>query len=368
MLTIKAIDGTKNRKSELDLINFDEKEKWDAIVKSFTNFDIYYLTSYIKAFEIHGDGVPLLFYYDDENFKAINVVMKRDISNDMRFRGKIESNVFYDIMTPYGYGGFLIEGNVTQASLKKLEHAYCTLCLKEGIISEFVRFHPVKNNSEYMKEIYDISLLGKTITMPLSSQNQILSNLTSEKRKRIRKAKKLGFEIYWGRSPKLIAEFIRLYNSTMENNHAADYYYFTSEFFESILYDLKYNSSVFYAVDNKENIVAMAIFLYINEQINCFLSASNKELDHLALTNLIMYEVACWGSENGYKTLHMGGGVGGKEDSLYHFKKAFNKNSATNFILGKKIFNEEKYGELVEIRRIADDFNEETQYFPIYRS
>ena len=93
----------------------------------------------------------------------------------------------------------------------------------------------------------------------------------------------------------------------MDTKNAQDYYYFEKEFFTSILYDLKYHSSIFYAVDDKERIIAMAIFPLINKQINCFLSASDKELDNLALTNLIMYEVACLGSKNGYKTLHMGG-------------------------------------------------------------
>lgn len=368
MLPVMEFNGIKNTKSNLNLIKFDERENWDQIVKGFNNFDIYYLTDYLKVFKIHGDGEPLLFYYEDKNFKAMNVVMKRDIAIDKRFTGKIAPNTFYDIMTPYGYGGFLIEGNITQESLKELDNEYSSLCQEEGIISEFVRFHPVNKNSEDVKAIYDISMLGKTITMQLNSKDQILSNLTSEKRKRIRKAKKSGVKIYWGRNSELIAEFIRLYNSTMDTNNAEDYYYFEKEFFTSILYDLKYHSSIFYAVDDKERIVAMAIFLFTNRQINCFLSASDKKLDNLALTNLIMYEVACWGSENGYNTLHMGGGVGGKEDSLYSFKKAFNKNSSTSFLIGKKIFNEEKYRKLVEIRQEKDDFNADTLFFPIYRS
>lgn len=368
MLSETELGGIKNTKSGLDLIKFDEKEKWNQIVKSFNNFDIYYLTDYLKAFKIHGDGEPLLFYYEDKNFRAMNVVMKRDIAVDKSLLGKIAPNTFYDLMTPYGYGGFLIEGNITKESLKELDNEYCSLCQGDGIISEFVRFHPVNKNSEDLKDIYDISILGKTITMQLDSQDQILNNLTSEKRKRIRKAKKSGAEIYWGRNSQLIAEFIRLYNSTMDTKEAKDYYYFEKDFFTSILYDLKYHSSIFYAVDEKEKVIAMAIFLFTNRKINCFLSASDKELDNFALTNLIMYEVACWGSENGYKTLHMGGGVGGKEDSLYNFKKAFNKNSETNFLIGKKIFNEEKYRMLVEIRREEDDFNTDTPFFPIYRS
>jgi hypothetical protein len=34
--------------------------KWDEIVKSFKDHDIYYLNGYLKSLEINGDGEPLL--------------------------------------------------------------------------------------------------------------------------------------------------------------------------------------------------------------------------------------------------------------------------------------------------------------------
>lgn len=37
-----------------------------------------WLSGYVKAFQIHGDGEPLLFHYEDERTRGMNVVMKRD--------------------------------------------------------------------------------------------------------------------------------------------------------------------------------------------------------------------------------------------------------------------------------------------------
>ena len=42
-----------------------QQQKWDEIVKSFNQSDVYWLCGYTKAFELHGDGTPLLLYYDD---------------------------------------------------------------------------------------------------------------------------------------------------------------------------------------------------------------------------------------------------------------------------------------------------------------
>lgn len=348
------------------VVKIDDNEKWDNIVKSFKSYDVYYLAGYVKAFQTHGDGEPKLYFYEDKNIRAINVFMKRDIERDQNFSGKIPADTFYDAATPYGYGGFLIEGNVTNESLLALEKGYATLCMNEGIISEFVRFHPVLNNSGILSSIYDISELGRTITIDLGSQEQIWKGLASNNRNKIRKAIKSGVEVYWGRSRELFDMFVPLYNGTMDKDDATEYYYFKKDFYDSILEDLKYNSLMFYAVfENK--VISMSIILFSNQQMHYHLSAADREYQNLAPTNLLLYEAACWGGENGYKTFHLGGGLGSREDSLFEFKKGFNKNSKTYFSIGKKIFNSEKYDELINIRKQSQSFDENKLFFPAYR-
>ena len=76
-----------------------------------------------------------------------------------------------------------------------------------------------------------------------------------------------------------------------------------------------------------------------------------------------------WGCEQGFKTFHLGGGVGSGEDNLYKFKAAFNRNSDYQFSIGKEIFYREKYDELVRIRKNSDEsFNAESSFFPLYRA
>ena len=48
-----------------------------------------YLPQYTRAFSLLGDGEPQLIYYEGENLRAVNVVMRRDIAEDSRFAGKI---------------------------------------------------------------------------------------------------------------------------------------------------------------------------------------------------------------------------------------------------------------------------------------
>lgn len=350
----------------LTVITIDEIDKWNSIVKGFENYDVYYLAQFTKAFKAIGDGEPTLFYYEDNNIIAMNVAMKRDIESDFNFKGKIPPNAYFDLSTPYGYGGFLIQGNVTKESLMSLNEEYSFICRREGIISEFVRFHPVLNNAEDLNLIYDIMKLGNTITMPLTSQNEIWNNLSTNKKRWIKKEKQVGIEIYWGRDPWLFDKFKKMYYDTMEKNNARDYYYFDQKFFNSVLKDLLYHSIIFYAV-YEEKIISMVLVLHCNGQIHHHLSASDQDYQYLASTNLIMYEIANWGCENGYKTFHLGGGVGSKEDNLSRFKSGFNKKSNTIFSIGKKIFNNKRYKELIEIRERERDFAESELFFPLYR-
>lgn len=46
----------------------------------------------------------------------------------------------------------------------------------------------------------------------------------------------------------------------------------------------------------------------------------------------------------------------------------FNKHSDLTFEIGRKIFNQASYDELVNLRKQANDFDKDTNFFPAYRS
>ena len=339
----------------------EQSEEWDDVVHSFEEYDVYYLSGYVKAFHIHGDGEPLLFYYEDSSIRGINVVMKRDIAQDAHFVGRIAEDTYYDIVTPYGYGGWLIEGNGD--GNESLFKAYETWLQKNRIISEFVRFHPMLQNQQACEKYYEIVRLGEVVHMSLNSPKDIWDNVTSKNRNVIRKAEKNEVKIYNGRFPKIYEVFHRIYDETMDKDNADKYYYFTNEFYESILDDLSENAQVFFAVKDAK-IIAAAIILAANGKLNYHLSGSLRQYSSLAATNLLLYKVALWGYENGYSSLYLGGGVGSGEDSLFKFKRAFYKGDLNRFYIGKKIVNEEAYDFLLKLRE--DDI--QSSYFPEYRA
>ena len=342
----------------LKVLTTKESKLWDEIVKSFKEYDVYYLSGYVKAFLIHGDGEPLLFFYQDDKCKGINVVMKRDIALDKRFKGIIEVGRYYDFTTPYGYGGWLIEGN----EYNQLFNEYEKWCAENEIVSEFVRFHPVIKNQVYSQNNYQVIALGETVALDTTDKDNIWTNFNPKNRNVIRKAINNGVQIKKGLSKDLLEIFMEIYNKTMDKDNANVYYYFKTDFYHSILNDLKDNATVFYAeLENK--IIAASIMIYANGRLNYHLSGSLREYQNLAPSNLLLWKAAEWGNEIGCKTFHLGGGVGSEEDSLLKFKKAFYRGDLCRYHIGKKIFSKEKYDYLLKIRgKITIN-----SYFPEYR-
>ena len=342
----------------IHIYDITQAQEWDSVVRSFQEYDVYYLSGYVRAFQLHGDGDPQLLFYEQDGLRAIYVYMKRTTA--------IEG--WFDSITPYGYGGVLFEGDTSEENLKAFWDAYVQKMKDENIVCNFVRYHPVLANAVLMKEVSDVIDLGKTVAFHLDSPEVIWQNIVPKNRNMIRKAEKNGIEIHHDADMALFKDFVQIYNATMDKDNAEEYYYFGDEFYKSIHEDLDGHYEMFYAT-YEGKIIAMSIMLFANKQMHYHLSGSILEYRNLAPSNLLLYKAALWGCEHGYKTLHLGGGVGSGEDNLYKFKAAFNRESDYQFSIAKMVFDQEKYDVLVAERSRRDpEFNKESKFFPLYRS
>jgi len=344
----------------LTVYTLEESEQWDAAVKSFSEYDVYYLSGYARSFALHGDGDPLLFWYRSENLQGIHVVMKRDVAKATCFAGKLPEQTYFDFCSPYGYAGWLTEGT---GDADQLMAEYDDWCRENHIAAEFVRLHPCMPQPAFLQTHYQVVPLGNTIAMELDSPEYIWSNLSSKNRNMIRKAQKNGLTTHQANTPESYAVFQELYRQTMDRDQADAYYYFAPAFYDCLRQQLKDNCRVFYTTTADGEVASAAIILNANQRLHYHLSGSRKDLQHLAPTNLLLYEVAAWGSENGYKTLHLGGGVGAKEDSLYAFKKAFFRGAPKQYCIAKRIIDNTTYNKLVELRGEINNRG----FFPAYR-
>ncbi|ULG74953.1 GNAT family N-acetyltransferase [Macrococcus brunensis] len=343
------------------VISFKQREEWEGFIEESNQADVYHQWGYVESYRINGDGDPILFTYKSETTEIINVVLKRDISKNPNFKS-LPRNKYFDFVSPYGYGGTLIQGD-NKLEIEEYFRLYNEYCTKKNIVSEFVRFNPIQNNIELLKNYYDVTTLGETVAINLHSTKMVWENMQARHRSKIRQSSRKGIEVFCTNSKSILPKFIEIYEETMTRDQADSYYFFKNDYYSSYFENLKQNFLIFYAVLNEE-IISAAIILLGNRKLHYHLSGTKDEYHSLAPNNLILTEVALWGAKNGYETFHLGGGLGSREDSLLQYKKKFNKNSNLRFSIGKKIFNHEVYNDLLEKR----GFEEEVSFFPEYRA
>lgn len=149
----------------------------------------------------------------------------------------------------------------------------------------------------------------------------------------------------------------------MDKVHASSYYYFDEGYFKSLLNSTAFVTKLFLCFDQKK-VTAGAIITFTKEIMQLHLSATNNEYLKIGPIKLLIDEITSIGRNRKMKYLHMGGGVGGNEDSLFTFKAGFSK-KLMPFKTWRFISDKVAYNNLViercKHRTIKSD------YFPLYR-
>jgi len=341
----------------LRVINLGKKDQWNSIVNSFLNKDIYFSYEYFASSLLLDGGVPILFFFEDHDGRVAYPVVKRKITN-------AGGEELYDITTPYGYGGPLVDNPTEDKGLlHRFRKAIDKYCIDNNVISEFIRFHPLLNNHINLDDHLNVSHIRDTVVMQLQQGDDLLAEIPGKTRNMVRKAMKNEIEIRKIDKNENMNDFSSIYYSTMNRNDATDYYYFKDEYFVKTFELLDSNLHLFGAFLGEKMISASLIFTY-GDFMHYHLSGALKEHLSLGANNLLLFEIAEWGRKQGLKSFHLGGGYSGSEDSLYKFKKSFSKTEPLKFFIGKKIHSQNLYEMLVNEKKITED----NGFFPLYRT
>lgn len=323
--------------------------------------DIYFDADYGKLYEKHEQGKSEVFELNSQYGTIRNVFIKREIPSE------IKGEKYYDIITPYGYGGPIITDCVEankENLLAEYQKEFSMYCMKNNIVSEFVRFHPMVDNAEDFNDIYNTTHIRNTVGTNLRDyEDPFQEEFSKSCRKNIRKSLKSDVSFKITEKPNDVKKFMDVYYSTMERNNATEFYYFDETYFNQCIKYFKENLLVVEAI-YEDTTIAMGFYFIYKDYIHIHLSGTLTEYLRLSPAYVLRYAVTQWGKENGYHMIHHGGGrTNDSEDSLYKFKKQFGKNTEFEFHIGKKIWNEATYNELCESKNI----DRNVEYFPAYR-
>jgi lipid II:glycine glycyltransferase (peptidoglycan interpeptide bridge formation enzyme) len=167
-----------------------------------------------------------------------------------------------------------------------------------------------------------------------------------------------------------IHEFNHIYEETMNRVNAAKSYYWGTAYFTKFA-DLLADKLHLCLVKLNNEIACAGLFTECGGIVQYYLGGTKTSFLKQAPSKLMFDYVRFWAKERGNSFLHLGGGVGGDKDSLYHFKAGFSKEKYS-FPTLRLITEKEKYFHLVNLRAKylnTDPKNLlESNYFPAYRT
>lgn len=324
-------------------------EEWDPLLERLGVADVYLLRDYVAASALVDGGRPLLLHLSGDGGDVVAAWLLRDLPHGAEG---------CDLVTPYGYGGPLAAG--VDPPLQQWGAAFADWARGRGVITAFLRLHPLFENHRHADRDVDLVELAGTIAWCLDAGRDLEAQMHQRHRRSVRKARAAGVAVEVTRSPGSLDRFVAMYELTMERQQASDYYFFPPAYWRTFAGPLR-RQVVLADARLDGDVVASLLCLQSAGFLHYHLGASTDAAREVSANVLCFLELAKWGQEHGCSHLHLGGGVGGRDDSLFDFKRRFDPDlGQRRAFIGKQVLDPARYRELAG----TDDTS---GFFPAYR-
>jgi hypothetical protein len=320
-----------------------EPARWDAVLGAAGVTDVYYSRGFLAASAVLVDGAPVLLELPGEDGTVLFAcLLRRDPP---------------DVVSPYGYGGPVGAG--PDPPLERFPAAYEAWCRARGAVSSFVVFHPLTGSAESAASaLFRRIPLGATVAWPLTGRH-LFAGMHRHHRRVVRRAQGEGLEVTIDPAPTGLASFVALYEETMRRVQASQFYFFPARYWRTLL-----SGVALVRVDVRQGGRLLASVLGMGKPpwLHYHLGARSEAYCGEGASHLALYRLAAWGQEHGFETLHLGGGVGGRPDSLFEFKLRFAPDARVGAAIGKAVHDTDRYLRLARVDAVDWD-----GFFPAYR-
>ena len=279
--------------------------------------DFYHLPDYVELCAKHEGGAAAAFYAEEGQSTFLVPLLIHSLPPELG----APSN-WQDCVSPYGYSTPLIAPS--QDMLPDFLNAFCLAARQRGIVTAFFRLHPLLTlDHRALRKFGQLIRHGQTVYFDLAqSKEDLWSQVSMNHRRNIKKLVRLGFRISfddWTRLP----DFISLYHATMRRVEAGDAYYFSREYFEDLRAKLGDRLHLACVLTETGEAAAAGLFVSTDGIVQYHLGGTAAPYLSLAPFKLVIDFMWRWAQDGSHRALHLGGGVGATEDSLFHFKAGF---------------------------------------------
>lgn len=333
------------------------KREWGNLLAVLGKYDFYHTYDYHKLSCKHKERAILISYTQGDVAIAMPLVIR-----------PIPGSDYFDATSVYGYAGPLGKNVMEGFDFSTFYTSLSNFLKEERIVSVFSSLNPyIPHQERILGNLGDIVDLGNIVNVDLTEEVHAQRNNFSRTTKRyLNRSKRLCYTRV-GNSSADVLKFIELYYDNMRRVNATDYYFFPKSYFYDLIRGSGYKTEIIFAeLKETGEIISAAIMIKTNKRIIQYhLSGTAKCYLHLSPLRLLIDETRTKGTKEGYKFFNLGGGLGSREDSLFHFKSSISKD-IKKFKVWKYIVDKTVYDQLSEKNpKLAQ--KEKTDFFPQYR-
>ena len=340
-------------------------QRWTDLLSRCPH-DFYHLPGYLEMSAKYEQGEPFAFYGQVEGVELLIPLLKRPIPNNLYST----SHSLYDVISPYGYPSPLLRLVPQKESIvliNQLLRTFIDMCRVDHIVSAFIRLHPILEIPLLSFEEYGVVFLqGTTIAVDLQLPIDELQ-IRKDHRQDIQSLRKNSYTIRYNQWDVDYPQFIQLYYDTMARISASSYYFFPVDYFYKLKEVLGDQLEVAVAINENGEVMGGSLFTLCGDIVQYHLSGTATSHFKVPSIKLVLYETILRAKQNGYKILHLGGGLGGRKDSLYSFKSGFSK-WELDFYTYRVITDPLQYAYLCDAHSQLNQTNSsDDSFFPKYR-
>lgn len=273
----------------------------------------------------------------------------------------------HDAVSPYGYPGVV---SASRDGAAETVRAFQAAGAARGLVSTFLRLHPVLNEGleEALVDVKDLQTVSNGTTLAINlahAEEEWLASLKPSSRYELRQLEKRGYEV------KQDAEgsekvFSSLYRQTMQRIGAHASYLYDDTYLHRLIQVLGDEATVLVVEAPDGNPACAGLFVQTGDIVQYHLSGSDARYRKFSPTRLMLSAARQWASQRGACLLHLGGGVGGQEDSLFAFKKDL-CDVSFRYTTVRVIHDARRYEILARRRAEEQGKPLREDYFPAYR-
>jgi hypothetical protein len=339
-----------------------EDPRWACFLRGAPH-DFYHLPNYVALCAGQEGGAPAAFWAEEGDSAMLAPLLLRPLPADLDLGSGLR-----DATAPYGYPAPLLTGPRGGEQLEAFLQAFRDLAAGAGIVSAFFRCHPLLPLPEAdLDGLASVRDHGETVFVDLTRPEADLAQQTrTNHRADARRLQGAGYRALvddWERLP----DFVAIYRSTMAFREATDYYRFDAGYFDALRACLGERLHLCTVLAPNRETAAAGLFTCVGGLVQFHLSGTAEAYRKAGPTKLMLLHMRDWAKAGGQRLLHLGGGLGCRQDSLAFFKQGFSRQRAA-FRTLRLVAMPDAYRRLTSLReRLQPERAPEPDFFPAYR-